>query len=87
MAKVEMYTSPFCPYCTRAKSLLQRKGIQYEEIDVISNPSRREEMMKRANGRTSVPQIFVDGQGLGGSDDIHALDRKGELDRILGIGA
>ena len=87
MPKVEMYTSPYCPYCTRAKSLLQRKGVQYEEIDVISNPSRREEMMRRANGRTSVPQIFVDGQGLGGSDDIHALDRKGELDRILGIGA
>ena len=54
---------------------------------MISNSSRREEMMSRANGRTSVPQIFVDGQGLGGSDDIHALDRKGELDRILGIGA
>ncbi len=87
MAKVEMYTSPYCPYCARAKSLLQKKGVQYEEIDVISDPSRRQEMMKRANGRTTVPQIFVDGQGLGGSDDIHALDRKGELDRILGIGA
>ena len=87
MAKVEMYMSPFCPYCARAKSLLQKKGVQYDEIDVIADPSRRTEMSKRADGRTSVPQIFIDGQGIGGSDDIHALDRKGELDRMLGVGA
>jgi glutaredoxin 3 len=86
-AKVEIYTSPFCPYCSRAKHLLGQKGVQFEEIDIMANPSRRQEMLSRSDGRYTVPQIFIDGRGVGGSDDIHALDRKGELDRMLGIGA
>ena len=86
-AKVEIYTSSFCPYCSRAKHLLGQKGVEFEEIDVMREPARRQEMMSRADGRYTVPQIFINGQGVGGCDDIHALDRKGELDRMLGIGA
>ncbi|ASG21496.1 MULTISPECIES: glutaredoxin 3 [Nitrospirillum] len=85
MPRVEIYTSPYCPYCHRAKRLLDSKGVQYEEIDVIANPSRKPEMIQRADGRTTVPQIFVDGEGLGGSDDIHALDRAGKLNAKLGL--
>jgi len=85
MPKVEIYTSPWCPYCWRAKSLLERKGVAYEEIDVMANPGRRDEMTRRADGRTTVPQIFIDGTGVGGSDDIHALDRAGRLDPMLGL--
>jgi glutaredoxin 3 len=85
MPRVEIYTSPFCPYCHRAKRLLDSKGVVYEEIDVIANPSRKPEMIQRADGRTTVPQIFVDDEGLGGSDDIHALDRVGKLDAKLGL--
>jgi len=85
MPKVEIYTSPFCPYCHRAKQLLDRKGVAYEEIDVIARPDRRPEMTQRAEGRTTVPQIFIDGKGVGGSDDIHALDRAGKLDPLLGL--
>ncbi|WP_207483599.1 glutaredoxin 3 [Arenibaculum pallidiluteum] len=84
MAEVVIYTSPFCPYCHRAKKLLDQKGVAYEEIDVISDPSRREEMVQRASGRYTVPQIFIDGQGIGGSDDLHALERQGKLDGLLG---
>lgn len=85
MAEVVIYTSPFCPYCARAKRLLDSKGVSYEEIDVIADPRRRDEMTKRAEGRYTVPQIFIDGKGVGGSDDIHALDRQGKLDPLLGI--
>ncbi len=84
MAEVVIYTSPFCPYCFRAKKLLDEKGVSYEEIDVISNPARREEMTQRAEGRYTVPQIFIDGKGVGGSDDLHALERQGKLDALLG---
>ncbi|HYE51754.1 MAG TPA: glutaredoxin 3 [Azospirillaceae bacterium] len=87
MAKVEIYTSPFCPYCHRAKRLLDDKGVAYEEIDVMANPRRRPEMVERAGGRTTVPQVFIDGRALGGCDDIHALDRAGKLDPLLGAGA
>lgn len=83
MAEVVVYSSPFCPYCARAKKLLDQKGIAYEEIDVFSNPSRRREMTEKAEGRTSVPQIFIDGKGIGGSDELHALDRAGKLDPML----
>ena len=85
MAEVVIYTTPFCPYCARAKKLLDGKGVQYEEIDVFSQPRRRDEMTQRAEGRTTVPQVFIDGTPVGGSDDIHALDRAGKLDAMLGI--
>ena len=86
MADVVIYTTPFCPYCTRAKRLLDSKGVSYEEIDLYMHPGRREEMITRAEGRSTVPQIFIDGTPVGGSDDIHALDRAGKLDPMLGIG-
>ena len=84
MAKVEIYSSMFCPYCHRAKRLLESKGAAFEEIDVDSEPARRREMMERAGGRRTVPQIFIDGRHVGGCDDIHALERQGELDPLLG---
>lgn len=83
MAKVEIYTTPICPYCMRAKSLLKRKGIAYDEIDVTMVPGARDEMVKRSGGRMTVPQIFIDGQGVGGSDELHALDSQGALDKLL----
>ncbi|HYG89793.1 MAG TPA: glutaredoxin 3 [Azospirillum sp.] len=86
MADVVIYTTPFCPYCSRAKRLLDSKGVTYEEIDLYVNPGRREEMIQRAGGRTTVPQIFIDGEPYGGSDDIHAMDRAGKLDPVLGLG-
>ncbi len=85
MADVVIYTTPFCPYCSRAKRLLDSKGVTYEEIDLYMQPGRRDEMVQRAEGRTTVPQIFIDGTPVGGSDDIHALDRAGKLNPMLGI--
>ena len=85
MAKIEVYSSIFCPYCARAKSLLERKGVDFETIDVMEQPARRDEMVKRAGGRTSVPQIFINGEHIGGSDDLHALDRAGQLDAKLAV--
>ena len=85
MAKVEMYTTMWCGYCARARSLLQRKGVDFEDIDVEADTSKRTEMVQRASGRTTVPQIFIDGVHVGGSDDIAALDRAGKLDPLLGI--
>ncbi|MCB1389580.1 MAG: glutaredoxin 3 [Rhodobacteraceae bacterium] len=83
MATVEIYTSPFCGYCHAAKRLLKEKGVDFTEIDVIANPDRRPEMVNRANGGRTVPQIFVDGQHIGGCDDMYALDRRGGLDPLL----
>jgi glutaredoxin 3 len=83
MAKVEIYTTPWCGYCARAKALLERKGVAYEEIDVSVTPSARVEMVTRAGGRRTVPQIFVDGRYLGDSDEMVALDRAGKLDALL----
>ena len=83
MAKVEIYTSPFCGFCWRAKSLLKDKGVEFDEIDITFHPGRRPEMMQRANGSATVPQIFIDGNPIGGSDELVALDRSGELDRLL----
>lgn len=85
MAKVEIYTSPFCPYCVRAKKLLTTKGVDFEEIDVMRNPGRRREMEKRSNGGHTVPQIFIDNEHVGGCDDLVALDRRGALDVMLGM--
>ena len=86
MADVTIYTTNFCPYCMGAKSLLEAKGVTWTEINLDNEPNRREEMMEKSEGRRTVPQIFVDGQGLGGYDDIAALDRAGELDSILQAG-
>jgi glutaredoxin 3 len=83
MAKVEIYTTPMCPYCVRAKRLLSSKGVEFIEIDLWQFPARREEMIARAQGRRTVPQVFVDGQSLGGSDDLQALEAAGRLDPLL----
>lgn len=83
MAKIEIYSSPFCGYCYQAKALLTKKGAPFSEIDVMAEPARREEMVARANGRRTVPQIFINGQHIGGCDDIHALDAAGKLDPLL----
>jgi len=83
MAKVEIYTTMFCGYCDRAKRLLKQKGVDYIEIAVDSDADQRERMLARANGRRTVPQIFIDGVHVGGSDELHALDRAGKLDPML----
>jgi glutaredoxin 3 len=83
MAKVEIYTKFGCPYCTRAKALLAGKGVAYEEYDITTDMAKRQEMLGKANGRTTVPQIFIDGRHVGGSDDLAALDRSGKLDPML----
>ncbi|PAU98711.1 glutaredoxin 3 [Paracoccus salipaludis] len=84
-ARVEIYATQSCPYCHAARGLLQKKGVDYELIDVGREPGRRVEMTQRAHGRRTVPQIFIDGTHVGGSDDIHALDRQGKLDALLGL--
>lgn len=83
MPKVEIYTQPWCPYCARAKSLLDRKGVAYTEIEAPHGTPQRAESIQRANGRTTVPQIFIDDRHIGGSDDLAALDRAGKLDPLL----
>ncbi len=83
MADVTIYTTATCPYCHRAKQLLSRKGVAYREIDVGRDPNLRDEMMKRANGGYTVPQIFIGETHFGGCDDLHALDRAGRLDPLL----
>lgn len=83
MAKVEIYTKFGCPYCYRAKRLLDGKGARYEEHDITLGGARRIEMIQRANGRTTVPQVFIDGQHIGGSDDLAALDARDGLDTLL----
>jgi glutaredoxin 3 len=81
-AKIEIYTKFACPYCFRAKLLLEEKGAEYQEIDAMGGPNR-DEMLARSGGRTTVPQIFIDGTHVGGSDDLAALDRAGKLDAML----
>ena len=83
MAKIEIYTKGFCPYCSRAKALLDSKGADYEEFDITMDVPKRKEMLERAPGRTTVPQIFIDGKHIGGSDDLSALERQGQLDSLL----
>jgi glutaredoxin 3 len=87
MAETEIYTSPWCGYCHRAKRLLDKKGVNYTEYDVTAEPGRRKEMMQRAMGRYTVPQIFIDGEGIGGCDELFELDFDGKLDPMLGIAA
>ncbi len=85
MAKVEIYTRDFCPFCTRARALLESKGIDFAEYDLSMGGPQRMEMVQRAAGRTSVPQIFIDDYHVGGSDELAALDRAGKLDSLLGL--
>ena len=83
--KVEIYTRWGCGYCVAAKALLDRKGVDYEEYDVTMGGEKRAEMLARIPGAATVPQILIGGQAVGGSDEIHALDRQGKLDTLLGI--
>lgn len=87
MATVEIYTSPLCGYCHRAKALLTKKGVAFSEIDITDVIGARDEMVRRAGGLQTVPQVFIDGAHVGGSDKLAALDRAGELDRMLGLAA
>ncbi len=83
MAFVEIYTTPTCPYCISAKKLLADKGVAFNEISVAGDPEGRARMTSRASGRTTVPQIFIDGRHIGGCDDLYALDARGGLDPLL----
>ena len=83
MAKIQIYTKAFCPYCTRAMRLLADKGVEVEEFDITMGGPKRKEMLERAPGHTTVPSIFIDGKHVGGSDDLAALDRQGKLDALL----
>ena len=83
MVEVEIYTKTFCPYCARAKRLLDEKGVEYVEYEITSDTAKRQEMIGRADGRSTVPQVFIGGRHIGGSDDLAALDREGRLDPLL----
>lgn len=86
MAKVEIYTTAFCPYCSRAKLLLGRKGIGFTEYDAPHGSPERQDAIRRSGGRTTVPQIFINDEAIGGCDDLFALDRSGKLDPMLQAG-
>lgn len=83
MSKVTIYTKPFCPYCIRAVSLLEKKGVAFEEIEAAFDPAKKQEMMQRAGGRATFPQIFIGERHIGGCDDMMALEARGELDPLL----
>lgn len=83
MANIEIYTSPLCGFCHSAKRLLKAKGMSFQEIDLSRNPDKRGEMMSRANGGRTVPQIFINGDHIGGCDDLYLLDKRGRLDALL----
>ena len=83
MPQVEVYTKFFCPYCCRATALLKKRGVDFQEYDISMGGPKRAEMLERSNGRTTVPQIFVGGVHVGGSDDLAAADRDGRLDALL----
>lgn len=83
MADIVIYTKPGCPYCIAAKALLDRKDAEYTEIVASNDPEKKQEMIQRSGGRMTFPQIFINEKHVGGSDDLHALDRKGELDALL----
>ncbi|MBI1362400.1 MAG: glutaredoxin 3 [Proteobacteria bacterium] len=84
-ADIVMYTKDYCPYCTRAKALLEQLGQTYTEIDLVKHPTRKDEMVERAHGRTTVPQIFIDDAHVGGCDDLFALHAGGKLKPMLGL--
>jgi glutaredoxin 3 len=83
VAKVEVYTTNYCPYCMRAKVLLKSKGVKFEEIDVTDDPDLRAKMVVLAGGRQTVPEIFINGEIIGGCDELYALERSGQLDKLL----
>jgi glutaredoxin 3 len=83
--KVRMDTPPYCPYCVRAKQLLDKKGLSYHEIDVTNNSEMRQELVNMTGGRQTVPQIFLDDHHIGGCDDLYELERTGELDKMIAI--
>ena len=83
MAQVTIYTKPYCPYCIRAVSLLEKKGVEFTEIEAAFEPEKRQEMIQRSNGRTTFPQIFIGDQHVGGCDDMMALEYDGKLDALL----
>ena len=83
MADVVLYTKPGCPYCMAAMGLLARKGVDFTEIVASNDPAKKAEMVEKAGGKATFPQIFIDGRHIGGSDALHALDRRGELDPLL----
>ena len=85
MVNVDIYTTPYCPFCVRAKKLLANKKVEFNEIDLSENPDKFEEMLSKSNGARTVPQIFVNGEHIGDCDHIHDLDQKGELDKILKV--
>lgn len=84
MSNVEIYSKGYCPYCHRAKRLLQSKGVDFADYDITLGGPRRAEMLTRAPGHTTVPQIFIGGRHVGGSDELHSLDQAGQLDVLLG---
>ena len=86
MKEVLIYTARYCPYCTSAKSLLKQKGVSFTEIDIGGNWERRDEMIQKANGRVTVPQIFIGNVHVGGSEELRALEREGKLEQLLGNG-
>jgi len=83
MAKIEIYTTSSCPYCVKAKTLLIKKNASFQEIDISNDADLRQAMIQKTGGRTSVPQIFIDGRHIGGCDDLYALDKAGELGKLL----
>lgn len=85
MTEIEIYTTPICPYCVRAKALLDKKGVVYKEVDVMAHPAKRKEMQKRSGAHT-VPQIFIGGEAIGGCDELFELDFDGDLNKMLGVG-
>ena len=85
MKNVEIYTGPLCAFCDRAKALLNKKGVSFKEIDLASDASKMEEMIKKTNGMKTVPQIFIGGQYIGGNDKLQILENEGKLNSLLGI--
>ncbi len=83
MADIEIYSSDYCPFCSRAKNLLKKKAVEFTEIGVDGDPALRQQMTERSGGARTVPQIFIDGKPIGGSDELAALEQSGELDRLL----
>jgi glutaredoxin 3 len=83
VARIEVYTTRYCPYCTRAKALLRGKGVEFDEIDVTDDPELRMRMVELSGGRRTVPEIFINGEIIGGCDELYELEMSGELDALL----
>lgn len=83
MPEIVLYTKPGCPYCVAAKALLQKKGADFTDIVASNDPAKKQEMIQKSGGRMTFPQIFIGGKHIGGSDELHALDRRGDLDPLL----